>query len=89
MQNPRLDESQAGIKIVRRNINKLRYENDTTLMSEFEEEVKNLLKKVKEESEKASLKFKIQKIQVHGIWPHYFMANRWGKSESSGRRIFF
>ena len=62
MQNPRLDESQAGIKIVRRNINKLRYENDTTLMSEFEEEVKNLLKKVKEESEKASLKFKIQKI---------------------------
>ena len=62
MQNPRLGESQAGIKIVRRNINKLRYENDTTLMSEFEEEVKNLLKKVKEESEKASLKFKIQKI---------------------------
>ena len=62
MQNPRLGESQAGIKIVRRNINKLRYENDTTLMSEFEEEVKNLLKKVKEESEKASLKFKNQKI---------------------------
>ena len=62
MQNPRLGESQAWIKIVRSNINKLRYENDTTLMSEFEEEVKNLLKKVKEESEKASLKFKIQKI---------------------------
>ena len=62
MQNPRLGESQAGIKIVRRNINKLRYENDTTLMSEFEEEVKNLLKKVKEESEKPSLKFKNQKI---------------------------
>ena len=61
MQNPRLDESQAGIKIVRRNINKLRYENDTILMSEFEEEVKNILK-VKEESEKASLKFKISKI---------------------------
>ena len=60
MQNPRLDESQAGIKIVRRNINKFRYENDTILMSEFEEEVKNILK-VKEESEKASLKFKNSK----------------------------
>ena len=61
MQNPRLDESQAGIKIVRRNINNLRYTDDKTLMTEFEEEVKSLLKKVKDESEKASLKFKIQK----------------------------
>ena len=61
MQNPRLDESQAGIKTVRRNINNLRYADDTTLLSEFEEDVKSLLKKVKKESEKASLKFKIQK----------------------------
>ena len=61
MQNPRLDESQAGIKNVRRNINNLRYADDTTLLSDFEEDVKSLLKKVKKESEKASLKFKIQK----------------------------
>ena len=56
MQNARLDEAQAGIKIVRRNINNLRYADDTTLMAESEEEQKSLLMKVKEESEKAGLK---------------------------------
>ena len=56
MRNARLDEAQAGIKIARRNINSLRYADDTTLMEESEEELKNLLMKVKEESEKAGLK---------------------------------
>ena len=60
MQNARLDEAQAGIKIARRNINNLRYADDTTLMPESEEEIKNLLIKVKEESEKAGLKLSIQ-----------------------------
>ena len=59
MQNDRLDEAQAGIKIARRNINNLRYANDTTLMAESEEELKSLLMKVKEESEKVSLKLDI------------------------------
>ena len=61
MRNTGLHEAQVGIKIVRRNINNLRYADDTTLLSDFEEDVKSLLKKVKKESEKASLKFKIQK----------------------------
>ena len=60
MQNAGLDESQAGIKFVERNINNLRYADDTTLMAESEEELKNLLMKVKEESEKAGLKFNIK-----------------------------
>ena len=60
MRNARLDEAQAGIKIVRRNINNLSYADDTTLMAESEEELKSLLMKVKEESEKACLKFNIQ-----------------------------
>ena len=61
MWNAGLDELQAGIKIVRRNINNLRYADDTTLMTETKEELKSLLMKVKEESEKASLKFNIKK----------------------------
>ena len=61
MRNARLDEAQAGIKIARRNINNLRYADDTTLMAESKEELKSLLMKVKEESEKAGLKFNIQK----------------------------
>ena len=64
MQNARLDEVQAGIKIARRNINNLRYADDTTLMAESEEELKSLLMKVKEESEKAGLKLNIQKMKV-------------------------
>ena len=61
MRNAGLDEAQVGIKIARRSINNLRYVDDTTLMAESEEELKNLLKKVKEESEKVGLKLNIQK----------------------------
>ena len=69
MQNARLDEAQAGIQIAGRNINKLRYADDTTLMAESEEELKSLLMKVKEESEKAGLKFNIQKIKIMASSP--------------------
>ena len=62
--NARLDQSQAGIKIARRNINNLRYADDTTLMAESEDELKSLLIKMKEESEKAGLKLSIQKIKI-------------------------
>ena len=64
MRNAGLDESQAGIKIAGRNINNLRYTHDTTLMAVSEDELKSLLMKVKEESEKAGLKLKIQKIKI-------------------------
>ena len=64
MRNTGLNEAQAGIKIARRNINNLRYADDTTLMAENKEELKNLLMKVKEKSEKAGLKFNIQKTQL-------------------------
>ena len=64
MQNARLDEAQAGIKIAGRNINNLRYTDDTTLMAESEEELKSLLMKVKEESEKVGLKLNIQKTKI-------------------------
>ena len=64
MWNIGLDEAQAGIKIVRRNINNFRYPDDTTLMAESEEELKSLLKKVKEESEKVGLKLNIQKTKI-------------------------
>ena len=67
MQNARLDEVQAGNKIARSNINNLRYADDTTLMAESEEELKSLLRKVKEVSEKAGLKLNIQKTKDHGI----------------------
>ena len=63
MHNARLDESQAGIKIARRNINNLRYTDDTTLMAESKEELKSLLMRVKEASEKAALKLSIQKLR--------------------------
>ena len=69
MQNTRLDEAQAGIKIARRNINNPRYANDTTLMPESEEELKSLLMKVKEESEKAGLKLNIQKTKIIASGP--------------------
>ena len=74
MQNARLDEAQDGMKIARRNINNLRYTDDTTLMAESEEELKRLVMKVKQESEKAGLKPNIQKHWDHGIWSHHFMA---------------
>ena len=69
MQNAGLDEPQAGIKIAGRNINNLRYADDTTLMAESEEELKSLLMKVKEESEKAGLKLNIQKMKIMASSP--------------------
>ena len=69
MQNARLDESKAEIKIPRRNINKLRFADDTTLMAESEEELKSLLMKVKEESEKVGLKLTIQKTKIMASGP--------------------
>ena len=65
MRNARMDEAQTGIKIAGRNINNLRYADDTTLMAESEEELKSLLMKVKEESEKAGLKLNIQKTKIY------------------------
>ena len=72
MSNAGLEEAQAGIKIARRNINNLRYADDTTLKAESEEELKKLLMKVKEESENTGLKLN----KDHGNWSHHFMANR-------------
>ena len=69
MWNSRLDESQAGIKIAGRNINNLRYADDTTLMAESKDELKSLFMKVKEESEKAGLKFSIQKTKIMASGP--------------------
>ena len=69
MRNTGLDEAQAGIKIARRNINNLRYADDTTLMAESKVELKSLLMKVKEESEKVGLKLKIQKIKIMASGP--------------------
>ena len=83
--NAGLEEAQAGIKIAGRNINNFRYADDTTLMAESKEELKKLLMKVKEESEKAGLKTQHSKNEDHGIWSHHFMANRWGNNENSVR----
>ena len=69
MQNARLDEAQAGIKIAGRNINSLRYADDTTLMAENEEKLKSLLMKVKEDGEKAGLKLNIQKTKIMASSP--------------------
>ena len=69
MRNPGLEEAQAGIKIARRNINNLRYVDDTTLMAESEEELKSLLMEVKKESEKAGLKLNIQKTNIMASGP--------------------
>ena len=81
MRNAGRDEAQAGIKISRRNINNFRYADDTTLMAESEEELKSLLMKVKEESEKVALKLNIQKTKV--------MANWWRNSENSEKLFFW
>ena len=88
MQNAGLDKAQARIKISGRNINNLRYADDTTLMVESEEELKCLFMKVKEESEKVGLKLNIQKTKDHGIQSHHFMTNRWGNSGNSVRLYF-
>ena len=84
MWNARLNEAQAGIKIAGRNINNLRYADDTTLTAESEEELKSLLMKVKEESEKVGLQ-----LSSHGIQSHLFMANRWGNYGNSERLYFW
>ena len=88
MRNAWLDEAQAGIKIAGRNINNLRYADDTTLMVESEEELKSLLMKVKEESEKSWLITQHSKDKDHGIQCHHFMANRRGKSRSNDKFSF-
>ena len=98
MQNAGLDEAQAGIQIPRRNINSLRYADNTTLMAESKEELKSLLMKVKEESEKAGLKFNIKQTNnkkkngkwhhSNGIQSHHFMANIWGKSGKQWQSLF-
>ena len=80
MRNSGLDEAQTGIKIARRNINNLRYTDDTTLMAESEEELKSLLMKVKEESEKVGLKLNIQKAKIMASGSITSMANRWENS---------
>ena len=86
---PGIDECQTGIKIAGRNINILRYADDTTLMAETKGVLKKaFLMKVKRESEKAGLKLNIQKTKIMGIQSHHFMANRWGKSGNSGRFYF-
>ena len=71
MRNVRLDEAQTGIQIARRNINNLRYADDTTVMAESEEELKSLLRKVKVESEKVGLKLNIQKTKIMASGPIY------------------
>ena len=88
IRNAWLDEAQAGIKIVGRSINNLRYADDTTLMAESEEELKSLLMKVKEESEKVGLKLNIQKTKIMVSGPINFMANRWGNNGNSDRLYF-
>ena len=89
MRNAGLEEPQPGIKITRRNINNLRYADDTTLMAESEEELKSLLMKVKEESEKVGFKTQHSENEDHGIWSHHFMEDRWGNSGNSVRLYFF
>ena len=88
MKNAGLDEAQAGIKIARRNINNLRYADDTTLMAENEEELKSLLMKVKEESEKVALKLNIQKTKIMVSGP----ITSWqikGRNSGNSDRLYF
>ena len=80
MRNARLDEAQAGIRIARRNIDNLRYADDTIPMTESKEELKSLLMKVKEEGEKSWLKTQHSKSKDCGIQSHHFMTNRWGNN---------
>ena len=96
MQNAGLDEAQAGIQIPRKNINNLRYTDNTTLMAKSKEELKSLLMKVKEESEKVGLKCNIKKKKTknskwrhsNGIQSYHFMANRWGKMWKQWQSLF-
>ena len=88
MRNATLDEAQAGIKNAGRNINNLRYADETTLMAESEEELKSLLRKVKKESEKAGFKAQHSENEDRGIRSHHFMANRWETVETVADFIF-
>ena len=87
MRNAGLGEAQAGIKIAGRNINNLRYADDTTLMAKSEEELKSLLMKVKVER-KSWLKAQHSENEDHSIRSHHFMGNRWGNS-GNGVRLYF
>ena len=87
-QNARLDEAKAGIKIAGRNINNLRYADDTTLMAECEKELKSLLMKVKKENAKGGLKLNIRKTKIIGIGSHHFMVNKWGNIRNRDRLYF-
>ena len=89
MQNARLDEPQTGIKIAGENINNLRYADDTTLMVQSEEDLKNLLMRVKEESEKAGLKFNIQKTKIISSSPITSWQIDGEKAETVTDFIFF
>ena len=88
MRNAGLEEAQAGTKIAGRNTNNLRYADDTTLMAESEEELKSLLMRVKEESEKVGLKLNIQKMKIMASGPITSWENRWGNSGNSVRLYF-
>ena len=87
MRNAGLEEAQAGIKISGRNINNLRYADDTTLMAASEEELKSLLMKVRGER-KNWLKTQHSKNYDHTIWSHHFMANKWGNNGNNDRLYF-
>ena len=96
MQNAGLDEAQAGIKIAGKNINNLRYAYDTTLMAEIEEELRSLLMKVKENSEKAGLELNSQKMKIMAsnsimgpIQSHHLMTNRWRNNGNSDKLYFW
>ena len=89
IRNAGLEEAQAGIKIAGRNTNNLRYADVTTLMAESTEELKSLLMKVKEKSEKAGLKLNTQKSKDQGIRSHHFIANRWRNNGNSDRLYFW
>ena len=88
MRNVRLNESQSGLKIAWRNINNLKYADDTTLMAESKEEIKSPLTRVKEESEKAGLKIQHSKNEDHDIQSHHFMAVRCRNNANSDRLYF-
>ena len=88
MQNVRLDEAQSGINIAGRNINNLRYADDTTLVPESKEELKSFLIRVKEESEKTGLKLNIQKIKIMGSGPITSWQIKWEKVEAVTNFIF-
>ena len=89
MRNAGLEEAQAGITIAGTNINNLRYADDTTLTAEIEEELKSLLMKVKEESEKVDLKLNIQKTKIKASGPITSWQKRWGNSGNNVRLFFW